>query len=161
MSRIDLSGLPAPDILAPVDFEAMLATVKADMISRDPSLADALNLESDPLTKLSETLAYFVMTTNSHINHTAKAMLLAYATGTTLDHLGAWVNVKRLLVKEGNPQAVPPIPDEYESDEDDCSPRSKRSEKDKPYKKAVKFSYAFGRARSGIVVESPSVPGVQ
>ena len=117
MSRIDLSGLPAPDILTPIDYENLLATIKADLISRDPTLADALNLESEPLTKLLETVAYFDMLKTNQVNQTAKAMLLAYATGTTLDHLASAVNVSRLLIKQGNPNAVPPIPPVYESDE--------------------------------------------
>lgn len=117
MSRIDLSGLPAPDILTPIDYENLLATIKADLISRDPTLADALNLESEPLTKLLETVAYFDMLKTNQVNQTAKAILLAYATGTTLDHLASAVNVSRLLIKQGNPNAVPPIPPVYESDE--------------------------------------------
>lgn len=117
MSRIDLSGLPAPDVLIPIDYENMLAAIKADLISRDPSLADALSLESDPLTKLLESVAYLHMLKTNQVNQTAKAMLLAYATGTTLDHLASAVNVSRLLVKQGNPNAVPPMPNIYESDE--------------------------------------------
>ncbi len=117
MSRIDLSGLPAPDVLIPIDYENMLAAIKADLISRDPSLADALSLESDPLTKLLESVAYLHMLKTNQVNQTAKAMLLAYATGTTLDHLASAVNVSRLLVKQGNPNAIPPMPDIYESDE--------------------------------------------
>lgn len=117
MSRIDLSGLPAPDVLIPIDYESMLADIKADLISRDPSLTDALSLESDPLTKLLESVAYLHMLKTNQVNQTAKAMLLAYATGTTLDHLASAVNVSRLLVKQGNPNAVPPMPDIYESDE--------------------------------------------
>ena len=117
MSRIDLSGLPAPDVLIPIDYENMLAAIKADLISRDPSLTDALSLESDPLTKLLESVAYLHMLKTNQVNQTAKAMLLAYATGTTLDHLASAVNVSRLLVKQGNPNAVPPMQDIYESDE--------------------------------------------
>lgn len=117
MSRIDLSGLPAPDVLIPIDYENMLSAIKADLISRDPSLTDALSLESDPLTKLLESVAYLHMLKTNQVNQTAKAMLLAYATGTTLDHLASAVNVSRLLVKQGNPNAIPPMPDIYESDE--------------------------------------------
>lgn len=117
MSRIDLSGLPAPDVLIPIDYENMLSAIKADLISRDPSLTDALSLESDPLTKLLESVAYLHMLKTNQVNQTAKAMLLAYATGTTLDHLASAVNVSRLLVKQGNPNAVPLMPDIYESDD--------------------------------------------
>lgn len=116
MSRIDLSGLPAPDILVPLDYDAELAALKAELIAKDPQLADALNLESDPLTKLLEVIAYREMLKTNQINQTAKSMLLAYGAGTTLDHLAANVGVTRLLVKLGNPNAVPPIPDIMESD---------------------------------------------
>lgn len=116
MSRIDLSGLPAPNILAPLDFEAELTELKAELIVADPQLANALTLESEPLTKILELFAYRLMLKTNHINQTAKSMLLAYATGTTLDHLAAGVGVERLLVKLGNSAAVPPISDVMESD---------------------------------------------
>lgn len=116
MSRIDLSGLPAPDILVPIDFEAELVALKAELIATDPQLAAALSLESEPLTKLLELIAYREMLKTNQINHTAKSMLLAYTTGTTLDHVAAGVGITRLLVKLGNTNAVPPIPDVMESD---------------------------------------------
>jgi phage-related baseplate assembly protein len=51
-SPIDLSRLPAPAVIEPLDFEQILSALKADLISRDPELADTLSLESEPLTKL-------------------------------------------------------------------------------------------------------------
>lgn len=116
MSRIDLSGLPAPNILTPLDYEAELVALKAELVIKDPQLAAALNLESEPLTKLLELFAYRIMAKTNHINQTARSMLLAYTTGTTLDHIAAGVGVTRLLVKAGDPDAVPPIPDLMESD---------------------------------------------
>lgn len=116
MSRIDLSGLPSPSILTPLDYETELAELKAELIAKDPQLADALTLESEPLTKLLEILAYRSMSKTNHINQTAKSMLIAYAADTTLDHLSAGVGITRLLVKAGNPDSVPPIPDVMESD---------------------------------------------
>lgn len=116
MSRIDLSGLPAPDILAPLDFEVELAALKAELTEKDPQLADALSLESEPLTKLLQLFAYRLISKTNQINQAAKSMLLAYATGTTLEHLAAGVGIERLLIKVGNPNTVPPIPDVMESD---------------------------------------------
>lgn len=116
MSRIDLSGLPAPDILAPLDFEVELAALKAELTEKDPQLADALSLESEPLTKLLQLFAYRLTSKTNQINQAAKSMLLAYATGTTLEHLAAGVGIERLLIKVGNPNTVPPIPDVMESD---------------------------------------------
>ncbi len=116
MSRIDLSGLPAPDILTPLDYEAELAQLKAELTITDPQLAEALTLESEPLTKILELLAYRLTAKTNHVNHTAKSMLIAYASGTTLEHLAAGVGIQRLMIELGNPNAVPPIPDQMESD---------------------------------------------
>ncbi len=116
MNRIDLADLPVPDILQPLDFESELAELKDELVKEDPQLADALDLESEPLLKLLQLFAYRLLLKNNDINHTAKGMLLAYATGTTLEHLASAVGLTRLLVKKGEPNKVPPIPDVMESD---------------------------------------------
>ncbi|OBX79133.1 baseplate assembly protein [Faucicola atlantae] len=117
MSRIDLSGLPAPNVVTPLDFEQVLARLKDDLIARMPNLASALALESEPLTKLLEVMAYIEVMKTNQINQTAKAMLLAYASGSTLDHLASAVNISRLLIAPANPNTVPPTHAVYETDE--------------------------------------------
>lgn len=116
--RIDLSALPLPDLLEPLSFEAELALLKADLINRLPAVADALDLESEPVTKLLEVLAYRLVLKTGEINAKAKALLLAYATGSDLDHLGANADVYRLVIHPANPNSVPPTAAVLESDVD-------------------------------------------
>lgn len=116
-NRVDLSALPFPDVLATLDFEAELAECKADLIGRYPSVADVLELESEPLVKLLETFAYRLLLKTGEINAKAKALMLAYATGADLDHLAANRDVYRLLIQPENNIVVPPIAAIYESDD--------------------------------------------
>ncbi|WP_445115020.1 baseplate assembly protein [Acinetobacter sp. WZC-1] len=117
-NRIDLSTLPFPDVLKQLDFEAELAECKNDLIARDPELAPALDLESEPLVKLLQTFAYRLLLKGSEINATAKALMLAYAKGSNLDHLAANRNVYRKTIIEAQPNANPPIAAVMEPDED-------------------------------------------
>lgn len=55
MPTIDLSQLPSPQIIEPLDFETILVDVKAVMIAAFPAdqqaaVAAALSLESEPST---------------------------------------------------------------------------------------------------------------
>lgn len=93
---IDLSQLPAPQIIEPLDFESILAAMKAELITLMPSLADVLDLESEPITKLLEIAAYRELTLRARINDAAKGVMLAYAVGTDLDVLAANFGVARL-----------------------------------------------------------------
>ena len=54
MSMIDLSLLPAPDVVRPLDFEAELQRLKNLVLAALPDLADVLELESEPVTKVLE-----------------------------------------------------------------------------------------------------------
>lgn len=93
---IDLSQLPAPSVVEPLDFETILATIKADVIALAPAAATTLALESEPMTKLLEVLAYRELLLRARINDAARSVMLAYATGSDLDHLAALVGVSRL-----------------------------------------------------------------
>ncbi|WP_372822195.1 baseplate J/gp47 family protein [Pseudomonas parafulva] len=116
MSMIDLTALPAPQVLEDLDFEDQY---QADLSAFRVNMGDEWTalLESDPVTKLIEVGAYRKLTTRSRINDAAKALLLAYARGSDLDHLAANVSLQRLLVQAENLTAVPPVPAVFESDE--------------------------------------------
>lgn len=116
MSNIDLSSLPFPDAIQILDFEAELAALKAALLSADPTLSAVLDLESEPLVKLLQVFAYRILLKKGEINAKVKAVLLAYATGSDLDHLAANVDVQRLLIQAANPAANPPTDAIYESD---------------------------------------------
>ncbi|WP_323073201.1 baseplate J/gp47 family protein [Mycetohabitans endofungorum] len=107
---IDLSQLPAPDVIEPLDYETLLAQRKARLIALYPleeqaDIAATLALESEPMVKLLQESAYRELVLRQRVNDAARALLLAYATGATLDHLGALFDVKRLLISAGDPQA--------------------------------------------------------
>ncbi|WP_404941793.1 baseplate J/gp47 family protein [Pseudomonas danubii] len=116
MSTLDLSALPAPQVLEALDFEALyqgkLATFRRHMGDNWTA-----NLESDPVSKLLELSAYGDMQLRARVNDAAKALLLAHAKGTDLDHLAANVKLQRLVILQGDPQAVPPVEEVKEADD--------------------------------------------
>lgn len=116
MSTLDLSALPAPQVLEALDFEALyqgkLATFRRHMGDNWTA-----NLESDPVSKLLEVSAYADMLLRARVNDAAKALLLAHAQGTDLDHLAANVKLRRLVIQAGNPLAVPALEEIRESDD--------------------------------------------
>jgi len=114
---IDLSQLPAPTVVEPLDYETVLAAIKADLIARDPTLEPVLAVESEPVTKLCEVVALRELLLRQRVNDGARACMLAYATGADLDHLAALFGVQRQVVDPGDPNAVPPVPPTYESDD--------------------------------------------
>lgn len=93
-SVIDLSLLPPPDVVGQIDYEAIRADCVAKVLAEFPDF-DADDL-ANPAVKVSGVFAYFEMLLRQDFNERAKQMLLAYATGTNLDHLGALMGVSRL-----------------------------------------------------------------
>lgn len=96
MREIDLSQLPAPDIVTPLDFEAVLAELKAQVLADLPELEGVIDLESEPVNKVLQVVAYQRVTMQARINDAARACMLAYANGVDLDHLAALLDVQRL-----------------------------------------------------------------
>ncbi|MFN7596118.1 MAG: baseplate J/gp47 family protein [Cereibacter sp.] len=117
-SAIDLSLLPVPDVVETLDYEVILAAMKADLAARAPDLAAVLALESEPLVKLLEVAAYREVLIRARVNDAAQAVTLARATGTDLDNLAALFGVARLVINPGDPLAVPPVAATLESDAD-------------------------------------------
>jgi phage-related baseplate assembly protein len=117
-SAIDLSLLPVPDVVETLDYEVILAAMKADLAARAPEVAAVLALESEPLVKLLEVCAYREVLIRARVNDAAQAVTLARATGTDLDNLAALFGVARLVISPGNPSAVPPVAATLESDAD-------------------------------------------
>lgn len=91
-----IDDLPPPDVVEPLDYEAVLAALKADLAARLPQIAPTLELESEPLVKLLEVAAYRETLLRARINDAARAGLLAFAGGGDLDHLAAFYGVARL-----------------------------------------------------------------
>ncbi|WP_054633109.1 baseplate assembly protein [Pantoea stewartii] len=123
MAVIDLSQLPAPEVIEVPDFETLLAERKENLIALYPSeqqgaMRSVLALESDPLVKCLQENVYREILLRQRINEAAQAVMVAYALGTDLDQLAANNNVKRLTITPANPDAVPPVAAVMESDDD-------------------------------------------
>jgi len=88
--------MPPPEVVEPLDFERILATMKADVIALHPAIGPKLALESEPVTKLLEVFAYRELLWRARVNDAARGVMLAYAVGSDLDHLAALYGVQRL-----------------------------------------------------------------
>ncbi|WP_417787525.1 baseplate assembly protein [Stutzerimonas xanthomarina] len=98
---IDLSLLPAPTIIEPLDYEQILTERKARLLSLYPeaeqaAMAELLELESEPLTKLLQENAYRELILRQRINDGAHAVMLAFSGGADLEHLLALLGAERL-----------------------------------------------------------------
>lgn len=111
---IDLSGLPAPDVIETLSADAIKADMLAMLVSIYPEF-DAL-VESDPAYKIIEVATMRELLIRARVNDGARAVMLAYATGADLEQLAALFGVTRKLLDAGDPEAIPPVPATYETD---------------------------------------------
>ncbi|MEL5621911.1 baseplate assembly protein [Serratia ureilytica] len=123
MATIDLSQLPAPNVVEPLDYETLFAERKATLISLYPAdqqeaVARTLALESEPIVKLLQENAYREVLLRQRVNDAAKAVMLAHATGEDLDQLGANFNTPRLVIAPADESTIPPTLAVMEADED-------------------------------------------
>lgn len=115
-SAIDLSQLPAPSIIEPLDYETIRSAMLADLVARMPAFSALL--ESDPVVKLVEVCAYRELLLRQRVNDACRGVMLAKAVGADLDHLAALFGVARFVIDPGDPAAIPPVAPTLESDTD-------------------------------------------
>ena len=121
---IQLDRLPPPDVVESLSFETLLSQGKAmfralwdDQRKTDPVLpALDLDRESEPVVKQLQLVAYVALGLRQRVNDAARANFLASAKRADLDNLGAFYNVKRLLLRDAKPELG--IEAVYESDDD-------------------------------------------
>ncbi|RJT40510.1 baseplate assembly protein [Rahnella woolbedingensis] len=123
MATIDLSQLPAPDVVEQLDYETLLEERKTTLISLYPAdqqeaVSRTLTLESEPLVKLLQENAYRELILRQRVNESARAVMVAYATGSDLDQLAANFNVQRLVLRPADSTTIPPTPAILEADSD-------------------------------------------
>lgn len=123
MATIDLSQLPAPDVVEALDFETILAERKATLVSLYPekqqdAVARTLALESEPLVKYLEENAYREVIWRQRVNDAAKGCTLAYASNNDLDVMAGNNNTERQIVTPADNSTIPPTPAVMESDTD-------------------------------------------
>lgn len=120
---VDLKKLPAPKVVQELSYETLLTQRKEKFLSLQESdemrqhWQARLQLESEPVVKLLEENAYLELLLRTNINESAKAVMLAYATGSDLDQLGALFGVTRLIIQAEDLKSNPPTPAKYEDDE--------------------------------------------
>lgn len=91
----DLASLPNPAVIETLSFETIFSELQTEFQSRYPDYSALL--ASDPAVKLLEVAAYREVLLRNRVNAAAKASLLAFATGSDLDHLAAFYGVTRLM----------------------------------------------------------------
>lgn len=114
-SAIDLALLPPPTVVEALDYETILADLKATFQALYPDWT--ADLESEPVVKVLEVAAYRELLLRQRVNDAARAVLLATAVGADLDHVAALFGVARLVVDPGDPAATPPVAAAYEEDD--------------------------------------------
>lgn len=92
---IDLSKLPAPQLIEELDYEAILQEMRKKLRELLPEWT-GYELESDPANKVLEVAAYREMLLRQRVNEAARGVLIAFAQGSDLDHLAAFYPEKRL-----------------------------------------------------------------
>lgn len=123
MAVIDLSQLPAPEVIEVLDYETIFEERKATFISLYPedeqeAIARTLSLESDPIVKILQENAYREVILRQRVNEAAQAGMVAYAIKNDLDQLAANNNVERLTITPADDSQIPPTAAEMESDSD-------------------------------------------
>lgn len=94
----DVAALPVPDVVETLDYEAIVSAIKTDYLTRYPALTAAL--ESEPVVKLIEAVAYRELILRQRVNDAVQAVFASTAKGSDLDTLAAMQGVIRAVVKE-------------------------------------------------------------
>lgn len=122
MNLIDLSQLPAPVAVETLSYEDELSAMKADLVAmtapdQQESMIKTLSLESEPLTKLLQVFAYRMILVRQEFNDRSKALLIAYAAGADLDHIGVtYYSTQRRVLIAADDTTDPPTEAVLESD---------------------------------------------
>lgn len=120
-SAVDLSLLPAPNVVELLDYETILTERKAALLARTPverraEVEATLAIESEPLTMLLQESAYRELLWRQRVNDAARAVMLAYAKDKDLDHLAARQGVTRLVITPADPATGTPAVMERDDD---------------------------------------------
>ncbi|ROS05676.1 phage-related baseplate assembly protein [Sinobacterium caligoides] len=116
-NAIDLSGIPAPDIVETLDYEDVFRSIKDQFDDIYPDISVDSLYESEPIIKLLELFAYREMYLRARINEAVRQVMLTTATGTNLENLAALVGVERRVLIPEDADSSPPVMAIYEDDE--------------------------------------------
>ena len=102
-NQLDLATLPPPDVMQPVDYETLLTEMRQELLVLAPELVESLNLESEPISKLLEVVAYWRIHDRQMVNDAVKSNLLSFAHGSDLDQLATFYDLYRLSGESDEP----------------------------------------------------------
>lgn len=100
-TTLDLSSLPAPQVIKDVSFDAIFAARKARLTAEFEAADiayDVATLETDSAVIGQRVDAFREMACLGAINDAAKATMLAFAVGSDLDHKAVGVGISRRLI---------------------------------------------------------------
>lgn len=112
-TTVDLSRFDPPTIVEQLDYETIFQRKVARVRELLPSFE--ATIDSDPAVKVLQVAAYDELLLRQDFNERLQQRLVAYATGATLDHLGAAIGVARLTIAP--PNATTGAPAAYETDD--------------------------------------------
>lgn len=98
---LDLSRYPAPLAIRDIDYEGLMTERKARLVDLFAAAGidyDVDGLETDTAVILEETDAYRELLAYAAINDAVRAVMVAFATGSDLDHLGGGFGVIRRTI---------------------------------------------------------------
>ena len=90
---MNIEEIGNPQVIEELSLDEILQQMKQKLIEIDEKYT--AYVESDPLVKLIEVAAYRELLLRQRVNQAAKSNLLAFATGSDLDNLAAFYDVKR------------------------------------------------------------------
>lgn len=102
--NVDFSQLATPQMIDVLDYETLFAERKQRLLElwsdsdERQAIADILQRESEPLTKLLQENTYRELLLRHRINQASLANLLAFATDSDLDAVASNFDVKRLTI---------------------------------------------------------------
>lgn len=116
---LDMSQIPLPDAVEVPDYPTLRAEWLALYAEKTGTTVELLD-DNDPAVHALEVGAYREMLRLSSNNDAVRNTMLASASGPGLDDLGAdpLYNTPRLVLDEGDEDAVPPVAPTYEADAD-------------------------------------------
>jgi phage-related baseplate assembly protein len=98
-TAVDLSRLPAPDVIETLDYETLLAEAVARFKSEMATLGLTVTTrDSDPAIKLLQTFSYLAQLLRQRVNDAARAVMPAFAVANDLDNIAALFGIVRKVI---------------------------------------------------------------
>jgi phage-related baseplate assembly protein len=94
---IDFARLPPPAVIEELNYEDLVTRYRAEVLAKNSSLQAALQLEQSPTNVILEAQSYGELLVRARVNAAARAVMLAFSTGTDLENLAAFFNVQRMV----------------------------------------------------------------